>query len=60
MRAAQKQGQYLDCVDMKRAIQREIASETRGMAPHDRLAHYKKLADESPFAPLVRRQKRAR
>ena len=58
MKATQKQDQYLDCVDMKRAIQRETAAETRGMTPHERLAHYKKLAINSPFASLVRRQKR--
>ena len=59
MKAAQEQDQYLDCVDMKRTIQREIASETRNMTPHERLAHYKKLASESPFASLALRQKRA-
>lgn len=60
MKATQEQDQFLDCVNMKRAIQKEISAETRGMAPHERLAHYKKLADESPFASLLRRQKRTR
>lgn len=60
MNTAQIQDQYLDCIDMKRAIQKEIASETRGMTPRERLAYYRKLANESPFASLVRRQKHAR
>jgi hypothetical protein len=56
MKAAQTKDQYLDCVAMKRRIQQEIAAETRGMTPRQRLAYYKKLADESPFATMVRRR----
>ena len=60
MKAAKKEDQSLDCIAMKRAIQKQISAETRGMTPHERLAYYKKLANESPFASLVRRQRRAR
>ena len=56
MRSIQ-QGEYLDCIAMKRSIQRQIAAETKGMTPLERLAYYRKLAQESPFA-LARKSKR--
>ena len=46
----------LDCIQMKRGIQRQIAQETKGMTPAQRLAHYKRLADESPFARRLKEQ----
>lgn len=58
MRAVRPQEQQLDCIAMKRAIQKEIARETRGMTPLERLGYYRKLADEGPFAPLLRRRNR--
>jgi hypothetical protein len=54
-----QQDEYLDCMALKRRIQREIASETKGMTPLERLAHYRKLADESPFAAALRQRTRA-
>jgi hypothetical protein len=46
----------LDCIEMKRGIQRQIAQETKGMTPAQRLAHYKRLAAESPFAKRLKEQ----
>jgi len=46
----------LDCIQMKRGIQRQIAQETKGMTPAQRLAHYKRLAAESPFAKRLKEQ----
>jgi len=60
MKTTQQQGEYLDCIALKRSIQREIAAETKGMTPRERLAHYRKLAEQSPFGPLLRRRNRAR
>jgi hypothetical protein len=56
----QDEHQYLDCIAMKRAIQEQIAAETKGMTPRDRLAYYRKLASESPFASLISRRSRVR
>lgn len=56
-------GEYLDCIALKRGIQREIAAETKGMTPKARLFYYRKLAKESPFAlpgPRLRRVPRKR
>ena len=50
------QEKYLDCIAMKRAIQKEISAETKGMTPKERLAHYKKLETESPFSKTVRQR----
>ena len=47
----------LDCIEMKRGIQRQIAQETKGMTPAQRLAHYKRLAAESPFAKRLKEQR---
>lgn len=58
MRATHPQEQQLDCIAMKQAIQKEIAEETRGMTPLERLRYYRKLADEGPFAPLLHRRNR--
>lgn len=46
----------LDCIQMKRDIQRQIAQETKGMTPLQCLAYYKRLADESPFAKKLKEQ----
>jgi hypothetical protein len=46
----------LDCIQMKRGIQRQIARETKGMTPTQRLAHYKRLAAESSFAKKLKEQ----
>jgi len=56
-------GEYLDCIVLKRSIQREIAAETKGMTPKDRLVYYRKLAQESPFVlprPQLSRMSRNR
>lgn len=58
MKAVAEQDQQIDCIAMKRSIQRQIAAETKGMTPRERLAYYKKLANESPFASLTRRHNR--
>jgi hypothetical protein len=47
----------LDCIEMKREIQRQIAQETKGMTPAQRLAYYKRLAAESPFAKKLKEQR---
>lgn len=60
MKAVQQEEGYLDCIALKRSIQRKIAAETKGMTPQARLAHYQKLVEESPFAPLLRRRNRER
>ena len=54
------QQEYVDCIALKRSVQKEISAETRGMTPLERLAHYRKLADQSPFAPLLRGGNRVR
>jgi hypothetical protein len=54
MKAHRAKGQQLDCIAMKRAIQKEISAETKGMTPAERLAYYRKLVDEGPFASLLR------
>lgn len=53
MKTTDTNDRYLDCIAMKRAIQEEIAGETKGMTPGERLIHYRKLASDSPFAPLM-------
>ena len=58
MKAAIGQEQHFNCIAMKRSIQRQITSEAKGMTPHERLAYYRKLANESPFASLTRRHNR--
>ena len=58
MKAVAEQDQHIDCIAMKRSIQRQIAAETKGMTPRERLTYYKKLANESPFASLTRRYNR--
>jgi hypothetical protein len=58
MKAKAENELRLDCLRMKREIQREIAAETRGMTPGERLAHYRKLAAASPFAARVRARSR--
>ena len=47
---------YINCLALKRKIQREISLETKGMAPLQRLMYYQKLVDESPFFPLLRKR----
>ncbi len=46
---------YIDCIAFKRRIQREIATETKCMAPLERLVYYRRLSDESPFASLIQK-----
>ena len=55
MKAVAEQNQHLDCIAMKRSIQKQIAAETKGMTPRQRLAYYTRLASESPFAPFLKR-----
>jgi len=50
----------LDCIAMKRRIQAQIVSETKGMNPQQRLAHYHRLAEESPFLSKRRAGKKTR
>ncbi len=45
--------EYIDCIALKRRIQREIAAETKGMTPQERLVYYRKISNESPFASLM-------
>lgn len=52
--------EYIDCMALKRCIQREIAAETKGMAPMERLVYYRKLSAESPFASLMQKQDEGR
>jgi hypothetical protein len=47
----------IDCIAMKRKIQREMARETRGMTPDEKLAYYRKLVTDSPWAKLMRRRR---
>lgn len=47
----------IDCVQMKRNIQREISEEMKNLSPEEKLKYYKKLADESPFAGRLKRRK---
>ncbi|HOC70073.1 MAG TPA: hypothetical protein PLL36_11155 [Candidatus Hydrogenedentes bacterium] len=50
--------EYIDCIALKRRIQREIAAETKGMTPLERLVYYRKLSEESSFAALMQKQRR--
>lgn len=43
----------LDCVDLKRRIQEQIAAEMEGMTPQERLAYVRKLVESSPFYALL-------
>lgn len=58
MKKARGQKFTVDCIEMKRRIQEEITSETAGMTPAQRLAYYKTLAEDSPFAETLRNRKR--
>ena len=49
MKTTTKQDLRLDCIEMKRQIQTEIAKETKGMSSLERLAYYRRLAEASPF-----------
>jgi hypothetical protein len=57
MKTAKDKVQYLDCIALKRRIQRQIYAETKGMAPLERLAYYHKLVEESPFAALLKQRR---
>lgn len=57
MKTIQQQDRYIDCIELKRSIQKEISDETKGMKPRERLAYYKKLAAKSPFASSLRLRK---
>ena len=56
MKTAVNQPEHVDCIALKRKIQRQISAETKGMTLAQRLAHFRKLADESPFATLLKRR----
>jgi hypothetical protein len=58
MKTVAEKDQHLDCIAMKRSIQTQIAAETKGMTPRQRLAYYTRLANESPFATLTKRHHR--
>jgi hypothetical protein len=60
MKTDPQQAEYLDCIALKRRIQRKMSAETKGMTPRQRLAYYHKLAEESPFADALRRRERTR
>ena len=53
MMKAQPDKLRIDCVKLKLQIQAEIASETEGMSPKERLAYVRKLARDSALYPLV-------
>ena len=56
MKAAAGKCEHVDCIALKRNIQRRISAETKGMTPSQRLAYYRKLVDESPCAALPKRR----
>jgi hypothetical protein len=55
-----QESESIDCIAMKRKIQREMSRETRGMTPEEKLAYYCKLVDDSPWGKLVRRRRSPR
>jgi len=49
--------EYIDCIALKRRIQREISAETRGMDVPERLAYYQRQVEASPFRHLLNLRK---
>jgi hypothetical protein len=46
----------LNCIEMKRRIQEEIARETEGMTRQERLVYWHDQVRKGPFADLLREQ----
>ncbi len=46
--------EYIDCIALKRKIQRKISEETKGMGLSERLAYYQRQVETSPFSHLLR------
>lgn len=53
MKTAAGEHNDMDCIALKRGIQRQIHGETKGMTLPQRLAHYRTLVAESPFSALL-------
>jgi hypothetical protein len=45
----------IDCIEMKRSIQKKLSSEMNGMSPNDKVKFIKSLVSKSPFAALFKR-----
>jgi len=45
--------EYIDCIALKRKIQRKISAETKGMDLAERLTYYQRQVEISPFGRLL-------